>query len=303
MTELGTRLKEAREEKQLTLEVLQERTKIQKRYLEAIERGDFNQLPGSFYTRAFVKSYADAVGLNSEELFREYESILPKSNKEVIGNLPPRKARYTGTESGSKLLSFLPSILAACLVIGVLAAIWVFWPKDDNGTAAPTKPNTAEDSFDVSNEPGSEGVEDTETEEVAEDVDKNTDEEVTEEDPAEEKTPETPTQEDEMELVKGKTQGDTTVYTLKGTDQFHLTITPVSSSWLEVHGGNERYLYKTVKKDEGELKYDLTSESAVKIRVGHTPAVKLTVNRKPFEFPNGSTTQTIKIQFKRSNNQ
>jgi cytoskeletal protein RodZ len=295
LTELGTRLKEAREEKQLTLEVLQERTKIQKRYLEAIERGDFDQLPGNFYTRAFVKSYADAVGLDSEELFREYESILPKSNKEMISNLPPRKARYTESESGSKLLSFLPSILAACLVIGVLAAIWVFWPKEDNGAATPAEPSVTEDSFDVSNEPGSEEAEGDAAEQPPENEAAENDEEILEEvpeEPAEEET--------KMELVKGETQGDTTVYTLKGTNEFQLAITPISSSWLEVHGENERYLYKTVKENEGELKYDLTSESAVKIRVGHTPAVKIMINGTPFEFPNDRTTQTVNIQFERS---
>lgn len=58
MSELGQVLQRAREEKGITLDDIQRITKIQRRYLEAIERGHFHVLPGHFYARAFIKSYA-----------------------------------------------------------------------------------------------------------------------------------------------------------------------------------------------------------------------------------------------------
>lgn len=67
MTELGNRLKEAREEKGMSLDDLQAATKIQKRYLTALEEGNYDVIPGKFYVRAFIKQYAEAVGLNSEQ--------------------------------------------------------------------------------------------------------------------------------------------------------------------------------------------------------------------------------------------
>src|SRR5690625_6120585 len=73
---IGARLKEAREEKGISLESLEETTKIQKRYLQAIEEENFNILPGKFYARAFIKEYALAVNLNVDELFEEYEEDL-----------------------------------------------------------------------------------------------------------------------------------------------------------------------------------------------------------------------------------
>ena len=55
---------------------MQQITKIQKRYLIAIEDEKFDELPGDFYVRAFIKQYADTVGLDGKELLREYDDDL-----------------------------------------------------------------------------------------------------------------------------------------------------------------------------------------------------------------------------------
>ncbi|WP_021878656.1 RodZ family helix-turn-helix domain-containing protein, partial [Paenibacillus sp. P22] len=77
MSELGQTLRTAREEMGLSLDQVQEMTKIRKHYLTAIEEGNYAALPGSFYARAFVKNYAEAVGLNADELLNYYKNELP----------------------------------------------------------------------------------------------------------------------------------------------------------------------------------------------------------------------------------
>ena len=84
MTELGNRLKEAREAKGLSLDDLQDITKIQKRYLVGIEEGNYEMMPGKFYVRAFIKQYCEAVGLDPEEIFEEYKSNVPSSIHDEI---------------------------------------------------------------------------------------------------------------------------------------------------------------------------------------------------------------------------
>ena len=76
MNGIGQTLKEAREKKGLTLDDLQQTTKIQKRYLIAIEAENFDALPGDFYVRAFIQQYAKVVDLDGDELLAQLESKL-----------------------------------------------------------------------------------------------------------------------------------------------------------------------------------------------------------------------------------
>lgn len=132
MSELGTKLREARVEKGYTLNTLQQMTKIQKKYLQAIELGNYEEMPGSFYVRAFIKQYADMVGLNGDELLIEYEDELSsgsdKSNDsdDVEGDkIPSRAERYVTNENNSfdAVLAYLPVILLVAIVIGIMIAL------------------------------------------------------------------------------------------------------------------------------------------------------------------------------------
>lgn len=132
MSELGTKLREARVEKGYTLNTLQQMTKIQKKYLQAIELGNYEEMPGSFYVRAFIKQYADMVGLDGDELLIEYEDELSsgsdKSNDsdDVEGDkIPSRAERYVTNENNSfdAVVAYLPVILLVAIVIGIMIAL------------------------------------------------------------------------------------------------------------------------------------------------------------------------------------
>src|SRR5690625_224690 len=83
MMGIGETLREAREAKGYTLEDIQETTKIQKRYLIAIEQNDFQSLPGKFYARAFIKEYAQVLDLDVNELLQglDEEKIQTKRDR------------------------------------------------------------------------------------------------------------------------------------------------------------------------------------------------------------------------------
>lgn len=81
MSGIGEQLRKAREAKGLSISDIEKATKIQSRYLEAIENNDFDKLPGDFYVRAFIRQYAQIVGLDGKELLSQYQGEV--SNEEV----------------------------------------------------------------------------------------------------------------------------------------------------------------------------------------------------------------------------
>lgn len=153
MSDLGQQLKEARLQKGLSLDDVQEMTKIRKRYLEAIEAGDYKVLPGSFYVRAFIKTYAEAVGVDSDGLLEEHRKDVPVSEPEPTMEpvIQKRRSSHTANERNSKWLSTtLMWSFAAIILIVIYIVISSNYSSDNNKTPDPTPvttdtktPNTA----------------------------------------------------------------------------------------------------------------------------------------------------------------
>lgn len=129
---IGQKLKDARVAKGMTLDDLQQATKIQKRYLIAIEDEKFDELPGDFYVRAFVKQYANTVGLDGNDLLKQYDDYLPKTKTETYTeHLDEAVETRTGQHHHNtidrvdQLRKHLPTIIVVLIVVVVLAAIWV----------------------------------------------------------------------------------------------------------------------------------------------------------------------------------
>lgn len=130
---IGKKLKDARVAHGLTLDDLQQATKIQKRYLIAIEDENFDELPGDFYVRAFIKQYANTVGLNGNDLLKEYDDYLPKTKTEdysehlnqAVETRRDGVKRPTTADRIDGIRRYLPTIIISLIVIIVLAAIWV----------------------------------------------------------------------------------------------------------------------------------------------------------------------------------
>lgn len=68
MQKVGEILKKKRLEKNFTLEDIEKRTKIRKKFLQAIEEGDYSQFSSSTYLRGFIKNYSDFLNLPSDDI-------------------------------------------------------------------------------------------------------------------------------------------------------------------------------------------------------------------------------------------
>jgi cytoskeleton protein RodZ len=133
---IGPILEKARKERGLSLEEVEHATKIRKRYLAGLEREDYGVLPDAVYAQGFLKTYANYLGLDGEELSRELrDRRRPRRERAITYGLPKTsefdqplinpgelaKARRGGIRvSGTTILTLLVALLALSAVVGAL---------------------------------------------------------------------------------------------------------------------------------------------------------------------------------------
>lgn len=114
MLELGTLLREKREQEGLTLEQVSERIKLAPRTLAFIESGTKSELPHAVYVKGFVKSYATIVGLDPEELGAIVDAAYAEELAEEENSEPPRLAQQ---KSGS-FVKYIVALIVVAAVAG-----------------------------------------------------------------------------------------------------------------------------------------------------------------------------------------
>jgi cytoskeletal protein RodZ len=87
MSSFGEELRRERELRSISLREVAEATKVNVRYLEAIERNQFDQLPGGVFNRGFVRAYAEFIGVDPETMVNAY--LLEEQSK--AGSAPKPK--------------------------------------------------------------------------------------------------------------------------------------------------------------------------------------------------------------------
>lgn len=133
----GQEIRQARELREIQLREVSEATKISLRYLEALERNDFDQLPGGVFNRGFVRAYAEYIGVDIEDMVNAYLA-------EEQSRGEPRSQGARGLLRGQQVTSrkTIPThdvgstpplirrrrillVIAAVLAVGALAAaVW-----------------------------------------------------------------------------------------------------------------------------------------------------------------------------------
>ena len=73
----GSRLRYERERRQIAIKSIAESTKISVPLLEALERDDVSRWPSGIFRKSFIRSYAEAVGLQPEPIVREFIERYP----------------------------------------------------------------------------------------------------------------------------------------------------------------------------------------------------------------------------------
>jgi cytoskeletal protein RodZ len=128
LSELGQLLRKARLDKGISLEDMQEITKIRKRYLEAIEEGNYKLLPGNFYVRAFIKSYSECVGLDPNEVLLLYRNVIPA--KELDAQVEPNPRKRTGIKTRDQWSKRVTTLVFISFIIVIIGLMYYFIEKN-----------------------------------------------------------------------------------------------------------------------------------------------------------------------------
>lgn len=255
-------LREQREKSGISLQQLATKTRIDLKFLEAIEQGNFAFLP-DLYVKAFVKQYAKTVGLDENLMIKKYEAA--KEGKEYDPNqpeqaetnndepvkkeptqeavkkvTPPVKSYFENPlekkseeEKSNKQGMLLLIIGAAAIVVIALVYIFVFNKSDKI---------------------------------------------VVEETPIEEVIGQS-SQRYEEELVE-QVASDSTV-SGKSTDSLHLTFFAKENSWVNVILDNNRVQEFTLYPNS---KFTVSALNEFKVTVGNSGGVSMLLNNQPVNF-------------------
>lgn len=275
--EIGQLLKEERIAQKLSLEDIQEMTKIQKRYLKAIENNDFNSLPGRFYARAFIKEYALVLNMDHHalvEAFENQEEMMEEEDTTQYTSVSRSRSQSRASKS-SAMLSFLPKIIVVILIIGILFVAWILTQKALSNDRVDTQQPTESDEIirDVEKDEAEKPVSDDETEA------ENEEEEIAEK---EEETIESGFEVDEVGTGNPPESELTFTY---GEEQATLSFDVEAEAYVAIVGESGKTYFDGILNPGTETEdFDITEEETIYLNVGNTTGLTVKLNDIPMEY-------------------
>jgi cytoskeletal protein RodZ len=117
-TTLGEKLRQAREERGISISEVAEQTRISSLYLKSIEEDNYKPLPGGIFNKGFIKSYAKYVGIDEQEALQDYARAVATS-EQAIDDEPPRYRPEVLTDDRTSS-SLAPTIIFAVIILGLM---------------------------------------------------------------------------------------------------------------------------------------------------------------------------------------
>jgi cytoskeletal protein RodZ len=133
MFQIGESLREARTRRGYSAADVHKAIRIRERYLTALEEERWDMLPGEAYTKGFLRTYAEYLGLNSQLYIDEYNARIAHHDEEG----PPLVPHATAGEERRSLGRGILVALAAIVVVGAAVAGLAAWRL--GGSSKPPK--------------------------------------------------------------------------------------------------------------------------------------------------------------------
>lgn len=119
--DIGSKLREKRQDLGLSVEDVSARTLINIKYLQAIEENKFSEIPAEVMTLGFLRNYSTVLGLNPDEIVSEYKKSnfiqFPKITTVRITSGPVKK------NINIKIIPVLITVVGALLIFSLIKII------------------------------------------------------------------------------------------------------------------------------------------------------------------------------------
>jgi Helix-turn-helix domain len=134
MANIGDSLREARMRQHLDIADVESKTKIRAKYLRALENEEFGMLPGPTFVKTFLRTYAEALGLDPQVLVEEYRATYePREEADHLQQLGPTAVARDRRRVGPPRGPWVAIGGAVVVVVLVLAVIGLVGGGDDGG--------------------------------------------------------------------------------------------------------------------------------------------------------------------------
>ena len=279
----GKLLADARRARGMKLQEVSAATKISVAKLQAIERDDVASLPGGIFTRGFVRSYAEAVGLDPRDTLAKFETRFPDQSSvatlhaTIEGRANQEFVKRQRTVKGAGWIA----LVAAALAVWVLAGVMPDDRGQPPGGAADREPpgqmgvtsddrdqpppgGTASGGAEPANVPGFDPVPPPAPPRSSSPV------------PSQSPSP-APSESERRSDPPPAAAGDSAVLTME--------IVPTLDCWVQAAADGDRVISRLLRAGERET---IVAQGAIELRIGDAAACAFTINQRPGRALGGS---------------
>lgn len=156
---VGYTLRQERERQNLSINDIEEGTSIRALYIEAIENGEYDKLPGAIYTKGFIKNYAKFLEMDVDAVIKEFATDMAELNAEKeaaeaatavqesapvpekkVEPKPEKKSIGYSIQNENRRSSSLLIVAAVVLIAALAGGVWSWLSSSDGDVAKADTP-------------------------------------------------------------------------------------------------------------------------------------------------------------------
>lgn len=129
MSSIGRVLQQEREQQGRTLKEVSDAVNIKEAYLDALEKENFDVIPGAVFVKGFIRTYAEYLGLDGAELATAYKKDVvarkPKPEVRPVAENPERAGREERQKERNRQSKWQGITILSGIILFLLLIIWL----------------------------------------------------------------------------------------------------------------------------------------------------------------------------------